>query len=87
LERKAPKSQIKMNMKDILVPIEKVMQEDLTSRLNHIVITKLLKSTQSNLPTIIINEKNLNIDDEIGYFMNKIESKFNYVYSLSTPQK
>jgi len=86
LERKAPKSQIEINIKDIIVPtIDEEKSKELTLGLNHDVITKLLKSTQSNLPIIIINDKNLNIDDEIGCFVKKIEGKFNYVYSLHTP--
>jgi len=86
LERKAPKSQIEINIKDIIVPIEQPTKEDLTSHLNHIVITKLLKSIQSNLPTIIINEKNLNIDNEINYFVKRIENKFDHIYNLTSPK-
>ena len=86
LEGKAPKSQIEMNIEEILVPIEKEIQEDLTSSLNYMIIRKLLKSTQSNLLTIIIDEKNLNIDDEIGYFFEKIANKFDYIYNLTSPK-
>lgn len=85
LEGKAPKSKIEMNEETILIPVKKELSEDLTSSLNHIVITKLLKSTYSNLPTIIINAKNLNIDDEMSYVVKKMDSKFDCIYSLNTP--
>lgn len=86
LEGKAPKSKIEMDIQDILVPLEKEIKEDLTLILNHTVVAKLMKSIQSNLPTIIFNEKNLNIENEITYFVEKIKSKFDYVYNLNSPK-